>query len=124
MKAFAIACDCEVRVFSPMTGSHQMSPNSFKTYELEEYSSYSLKNQKDCRRVCLEKFQEDMPARRLNALLVTYTQSLIDDRVLGHNCTGFTTLKFPVRVKAKLGPMGLGNVVDLIQVVNHEQLCF
>ena len=43
---------------------------------------------------------------------------------LSHNCTGFTTLKFPVRVKAKLGPMGLGNVVDLIQVVNHEQLCF
>lgn len=124
MKAFAIGCDCEVRVMSPMTGSHQMNPNTFKTYELEEYSSYSVKNQRDCRRVCLQKFQEDMPADRLNALLVTYAQSLIQERALGYNCTGLTTLKFPVRVKAKLGPMSLGNVADLVQVVNHEELCF
>jgi len=124
LKAFAIGCDCEVRVFSPTTGSYQMNANTFKNYELEEYSSYSVKNQNDCRRVCLAKFQEDIPADRLNALLVTYAQSLIEAKVVGYNCTGLTTLKFPVRVKAKLGPMALGNVADMVQVVNHEQLCF
>lgn len=123
-KAFAIGCDCEVRVYSPTTGSHQMSATSLKTYELEEFSSYSRKNQRQCRRLCLEEFEKDMPQARLNALLLTYTQSLINEKVLGYNCTGLTTLKYPVRVKASLGSLGLGNVANLVQVVSHEELCF
>lgn len=121
---FAIGCDCEVNVFSPMTGSHQMKTNVFKVYELEEYSSYSVKNQRECRQNCMERFEKDMPYERLNALLITYAQGLIKEKVLGFNCTGLTTLKFPVRVKASLGNLGLGNVVDIVQVVNHEELCF
>lgn len=124
MKAFAIACDCEVRIYSPMTGSHQMKSNSLKVYELEEYSTYSFKNQRECRKSCLEKFQEDMSSERLSALLLTYSQSLINERAVGYNCTGLTTLKYPVRVKASLGSLGLGNVADFIQVVTHEEACF
>lgn len=123
-KAFAIPCDCEVRVHSPFTGSYQMKPNSFRVYQLEEFSTYSVRNQKVCRKSCAEKFQSDMPADRLNALLLTYSQSLIDEKAVGFNCTGLTTLKYPVRVKASLGNMGLGTVADIVQVVNHEELCF
>lgn len=101
-----------------------MKSNDFKTYELEEYSSYSIKNQNECRNSCLKRFEEDMPANRLNALLIIYTQSLIREGALGYNCTGLTTLKFPVRVKASLGRLGLGNVADLVQVINHEEACF
>jgi len=123
-KAFAIPCDCEVVVYSPMTGPNQLKPNVLKTYELEEFSTYSVKNQLECRKSCLEKYEEDMPSERLKALLLTYSQALINERVLGYNCTGLTTLKYPVRVKVKLGEMGLGNVSDAIQVVNHEEVCF
>lgn len=124
MKAFAIGCDCEVRVHSPMTGSYQMKPNTFRVYELEEYSTYSKRNQRECRKSCAEKFQSDMTSDRLNALLLTYSQSLIDEKAVGFNCTGLTTLKYPVRVKARLGELGLGTVADFVQVVNHEELCF
>lgn len=124
MKAFAIGCDCEVWVSPPMTGSYQMRANNLKTYELEEYSSYSAKNQNACRNQCIKEFEKDMPVDRLNALLITYGQSLIQEGALGYNCTGLTTLKFPVRVKASLGQTGLGNVVDIVQVVTHEELCF
>lgn len=65
-----------------------------------------------------------MSTDRLNALLVTLSQELIQEKVLGFNCTGLTTLKYPVRVKAKLGDMSLGNVENLVQVVNHEEICF
>jgi len=65
-----------------------------------------------------------MPGDRLRALLLTYTQGLIAERAVGFNCTGLTTLKYPVRVKASLGKLGLGNVSDTIEIVNHEELCF
>lgn len=123
-KAFAIGCDCEVRVYAPMTASHQMSETVLKTYELEEFSSYSKKNQRICRQLCLEQYEKDMPQSRLNALLMSYTQTLINEKVLGYNCTGLTTVKYPVRVKASLGKLGLGNVADTVQVIGHEELCF
>lgn len=121
---FAIPCDCEVRVHTPLTGSQQMSPMVIKKYELEEFSSFSPKNIRLCRESCLAEFQEDMPSERLNALLVTYSMQLIDQKVIGYNCTGLTTLKYPVRVKAKLAQSGLGNVADIVQVVGHEEICF
>jgi hypothetical protein len=121
---FAIPCDCEVKVHSPLTGSYKMSPVIIKTYQLEEFSSFAAKNIQQCRQSCLEEFQKDMPANRLNALLITYSQELIDQKVLGFNCTGLTTLKYPVRVKARLAQNGLGNVADLVQVVGHEEVCF
>lgn len=121
---FAIPCDCEVRVHSPLTGSYKMSPMVIKTYQLEEFSSYAPKNIQQCRQSCLAEFQKDMPAVRLNALLITHSMQLIDQKVLGFNCTGLTTLKYPVRVKAKLAQNGLGNVADIVQVINHEEVCF
>ena len=122
--AMAIPCDCEVRVHSPLTGSHQMPTSIIKTFELEEFSNYNQKNIQRCQRSCLEAFQKDMPAERLSALLVTHSMQLIEQGVLGFNCTGLTTLKYPVRVRAKLGEKGLGNVADLLQVVSHEEVCF
>lgn len=123
-KASAVPCDCEVLVYPPTTGSYKMSPTVLKLYELEEYSNSSVRNQRECRKSCMKKFEEDMPTERMNALLLTYSQRLIEERVLGYNCTGLTTLKYPVRVKARLGQMGLGNVSDMVYVVNHEEPCF
>lgn len=122
--AFAIPCDCEVRVHAPTTASHQMPATVIKIFQLEEYSNYARKNIRQCQRSCLEAFQQDMPADRLNALLLTHSMQLIEQKTLGFNCTGLTTLKYPVRVRAKLGERGLGNVADLVQVVTHEELCF
>lgn len=120
----AIPCDCEVMVYAPTTGTHARGPSNLKTYELEEFSTYSLASQLECRDLCLERFQKDMPTSRLTALLLNFSERLIDNRVQGYNCTGLTTLKYPVRVKAVLGNRGLGNVADFVHVVNHEQSCF
>jgi hypothetical protein len=122
--AFGIPCDCDVMVYAPLTGTHALSPNRIKTYELEEFSAYSQKNMLECRNLCEKEFNRDMGHNRLGALLLTYSERLIENGVLGRNCTGLTTLKFPVRVKAILGKQGLGNVVDTIHIVNHEETCF
>jgi len=101
-----------------------MAPVVIKKYELEEFSSFAPKNIRQCRESCLAEFQKDMPADRLSALLITHSMQLIDQKVVGYNCTGLTTLKYPVRVKAKLAQNGLGNVADIVQVVSHEEICF
>jgi hypothetical protein len=123
-KTWGLSCDCDVVVYSPLSGSHLLSPKVIKKYELDEFAGYGRKNILTCQESCLKEFQEDMPSKRLNALLVTYSMELIEERKIGFNCTGLTTLKYPVRVKAKLGRYGLGSVADMIQVVNHEEICF
>lgn len=124
MNAFAMKCDCEVRVFSPITGSHQMDSTPLKTYTLETYDSYRVKNQLRCRDLCLKTFEEDLPTERMTALLLLHSARVIREGLLGYNCTGLTNLKYPVRVKASLGKLSLGNVADQTYAVNHEEPCF
>ncbi len=121
---FAIPCDCEVIVHAPLSGPYRMPSTLLKRYELEDFASYSPKAQGDCRKSCASAFEEDMPSERLTALLLNYSQKLIESKILGHNCTGLTTLKYPVRVKSLLGKRGLGTVADFIHVVNYEEICF
>lgn len=120
----AVNCDCEVVIYPPLTGSHKIGPSTLKTYELEEFNGYAVKNQWECRKLCLDQFHEDIPTERLNALLTLYSQRLVEDKKVGFSCTSPTTFKYPVRVRASLGSLGLGNVADQIQVVTHEEACF
>jgi hypothetical protein len=121
---YGVECDCEIRVYSPTTASHQISTTPLKNYQLNSYDSYSKNNQWHCRKSCLQKFHEDMSTVRLSALLTLHSERLIEEGLVGFNCTGLTTFKYPVRVKASLGEKGLGNVTDQIVVVNHEERCF
>lgn len=65
-----------------------------------------------------------MSNQRLDLELQGLAKTLINNQAIGYNCTGLTTLKFPVKVKASLGKTGLGNVEDFIQVVSFEETCF
>ena len=74
--------------------------------------------------MCLKTFEENLPVERMTALLIIHSSRLIREGLLGYNCTGLTTVKYPVRVKASLGNLNLGNVADQVYVVNHEEQCF
>lgn len=120
----AASCNCEVKVYHPTTVSQKLKAATMKEYQLENFDTLSIKNQYQCRSLCLKEFHRDLPAERLAALLITLSQRLIDEGVAGYNCTGLTTFKYPLRVKAKLGRLAIGNVADQIEVVTHEQACF
>lgn len=122
--SWAVDCDCSVVAFSPLTASHVLPSVTLRKFELESYDNRSIKSQLSCRKSCLKSFEKVMNHQSLNSLLVAHTQNLIENKLVGFNCTGLTTLKFPVRVKAKLGNFGLGHVADVIHVVNHEEICF
>lgn len=122
--AFAASCDCDLLVFSPMTSSHQSEPSVLKTYELENYASKSLNAQSACQKSCLKTFSKDMKGGRLKSLLHLYTQRLISEKAVGFNCTGLTTLQYPVVVKARLGNLSLGNVYRSLEVLTYEEPCF
>lgn len=120
----AATCDCEVRVYHPTTASQKINSAVMLDYQLETFDSYSVRNQRRCRALCLTKFREDLPSPRLSALLQKLSERLIDEQVVGYNCTGLTTFRYPVRVKAKLGALSLGNVEDRMEVVTYEEPCF
>ncbi len=120
----ALDCDCQVTAFSPLTGSVASSPHVLEFYKLESFSKNTESSQALCRNLCLRKFHQELPVERLGEVLKALSETLIDQRAVGYNCTGLTTLKFPIRVKASLGKTGLGNVEDFIQVINLESSCF
>lgn len=107
-----------------MTGPYKMEAYTLKVFELDDFSTYSIKNQRTCKKMCEKEFEESLPVAKLKAELLKFTETLIQERSVGYNCTGLTTLKYPVRVKASLGDMGLGNVADTIQVINYDKPCF
>jgi hypothetical protein len=122
--ALALPCVCEVRFHTPLTASHEIPPHLYYSFEADEFPSVSLKHVNLCREVCKSSFHQKIPAERLQAGVTNYGQFLVEQNLVGHNCTGFTTLKFPIKVRAFLGPYGLGNVVNLSQVINYERICF
>jgi hypothetical protein len=122
--AFSLPCDCLVQVFGPLTGPKSLAVKTMKIFELEEFSKHSNVNGELCRKSCMNKFEKEITNNVLNFELLSYSQELIQNNIIGHNCTGSTTLKFPIRVKARLGGIGLGNVSDFIQVINFEEPCF
>ena len=124
LKLFAIGCDCQVMALSPLTGSLAPSPHVLESYKLESFSKNTERSQVLCRESCLRKFQGEMSNQRLQQALLLLSKNLVNERAIGYSCTGLTTLKFPVRVKASLGRTGLGNVEDFIKVINFEESCF
>lgn len=124
MRIWAASCDCDLLVFSPLTGSHEMPPATLKTYELENYASENRVVQSKCQNSCIKAFNKDMKNDRLKSVLTLYAQRLIEERAIGFNCTGLTTLQFPVVVKARLGTLSLGNVHRSMEVITHEEACF
>lgn len=120
----AATCDCQVVVHHPITSSQKIQPAVLTEYKLQTFDTHSRKNQFICRQLCLEEFHKDLPSARLTALLQTLSQRLIQEGVVGYNCTGLTTFRYPIRVKAKLGRLSLGNVADRLEVVTHEEACF
>jgi hypothetical protein len=123
LSAYSIQCDCEVRIYGPLTGPQTLGIKILKVFELEEFNRHSLSNHDLCRESCVKTFEKEVTSKRLKFELLNYSQELIEKNIIGYNCSGLTTLKFPIRTKAFLGGKGLGNVSDFIEVVSFEKAC-
>ncbi len=120
----AIHCDCEVYVLPPTSGSHSIPIKKLAVFEIDEFSSYSTKSQFSCRNFCRQEVEEKLSSSDLTKKLNDYSAYLAEKSLIGYSCSGLTTLKYPIKVKAVLGKKGLGSVADFIQVVNYSQNCF
>jgi hypothetical protein len=121
---FAIHCDCEVYVLPPTSGPQSIPAKKLAVFEIHEFSSYSKKSQFLCRNLCGQEVEEKLSSSDLARQLKDYSASLVENKLIGYSCSGFTTLKYPIKVKAVLGNRGLGSVADFTQVVNYTHNCF
>lgn len=120
----ALTCQCSILAYSPVTGPRNLKPELIKKFDLEEFGNLKQINQKKCLESCYHAFEKEMSYEALYDLLKGYSYTLIDQKVLGYSCTGVSVYKFPIRVKANLGHLGLGNVADFIEVIDLEVECF
>lgn len=124
VNGFAFYCDCRLLIFSPLTGSHRLDSVEYKSYTLETFSKINDNTKNACRLSCSEKFNANFKSDDFYSIVYRHAEELIQSGAIGYNCTGQTTLKFPVKIKASLGHVPLGNVADFIQVVTYEKSCF
>ena len=122
--ALAYTCQCVIEVYPPVTASHAI-PLESKIYdEGREFGKLSKVTYQACLMDCRESAHNDYSYPQLQQIVQKQTVKLIEKAKIGHNCTGQTTLKYPVRFKANLGPIALGNIREEMVIIQHEEQCF
>ncbi len=122
--AFSYTCECKIELYPPITGSHSIPVEEKVFDEGREFGRLNKYNYEACARDCQSAAIEKFPYEQLQQVAYQQSVKLIQNDQVGYNCTGPTTLKYPVRFKAHLGPISLGNVRQETVIVHHEQKCF
>lgn len=123
-QTLAYTCQCSIEVYPPTTGSHSIPISSKVFDEGREFGRISKASYQACYQDCKEASVETFPYPQLQQVAYQQSVKLIQNDEVGYNCTGPTTFKYPVRFKAMLGPISLGNVRQELVIVHHEQKCF
>lgn len=122
--ALAYTCQCSIEVYPPTTGSHSI-PLESKVFDVgREFGRINKYSYQACYSDCKAASTEKFPYPQLQQVAYQQSVKLIQNDEVGYNCTGPTTFKYPVRFKATLGPIPLGNVRQEMVIVHHEQKCF
>ncbi len=123
-QVYAYTCQCTVEVYPPTTGSHSIPLESKMFDDGREYGRLTKYSYQACATECRESSIDKFPYPQLQQVAYQQSVKLIKNDEVGYNCTGPTTFKYPVRFKASLGPVTLGNVRQEMVIVHHDQKCF
>lgn len=124
LPALSYTCECRVEFYPPLTGSHSIPIESKIFEEGREFGKINKYSYQACYEDCKNAAVEKFPYTQLQQVAYQQSVKLIQNDQVGYNCTGPTTFKYPVRFKAFLGPVSLGNVRQEMIIVHHDQKCF
>ncbi len=120
--AWALECACEVYAFPPLTASHRIPPHLVGDVD----AGVQEDNQLDptlCRTRCQELSRNEYDATMLKERIAPWVDQLAADGTVGRNCTGPTTFKVPVRVRARLGAATLGIAREDMVFLHRQIAC-
>ncbi len=116
-------CQCEVFASSPLSASHRLGPFSLVQFKTSYFGKWDASSVKSCRDECVTEAQRGYDANELRQRLTPIAQELIATGDVGINCTGPTDLKFPVKVRARMGEKVLGIAHETMVFLHLEQRC-
>lgn len=117
-------CSCEIYAVSPMRDSRRIEDYTVANLRGKFYGNYDLNAVRDCRNDCAILAQEQYDETTLKDKLLPWADELVAYGLSGYNCTGPTTFKIPVRVRASLGERRLGIARQSVIFLHRERSCF
>ncbi len=118
-----VFCHCEVRVANPLPGLTKPEAKLLSQFKASYQGDFALESQKQCLIDCRENVWSRYPTATLDEMLRPWLIQLLDQQVVGKNCTGETTLKIPLRVRARLNQHAIGNALDIIHITHIKRSC-
>lgn len=122
--AFSYTCECKIELYPPLTGSLSTQVESKVFDEGREFGVLNPQNYQGCLMDCRQAAYNEFPYYQLQQVAYQQSNKLIANDALGYSCGSATTYKYPVRFKASLGPIALGNVRQELVIIHREQNCF
>lgn len=117
-------CECELYAVSPMTASQKVENHVVAQFRGKYYGDFDASSVKECRNDCAHITQTEYDDETLKEKLLPWVNELIEYGLAGYNCTGPTTFKVPVRVRASLGERRLGISRESMVFLHREKSCF
>ena len=117
-------CMCQVVAVAPMEGSHKVENHIVAEFEGKFYGNYDYGAVRNCRSDCAIIGQRRYDEETLKDKLLPWVDELVAYGFNGYNCTGPTTFKVPVRIRASLGRRTLGIARQQMIFIHRERSCF
>lgn len=118
-----VDCSCEVRALAPMRASQAVLPHRVGEFPGRQFGTREASAPatclKECRRDALARF----PRAALEAELTPWVDEVAANGGQGRICSGPTTFKVPVQVKAHLGDQALGVAHQTVVFLHREFDC-
>jgi len=118
-----VDCACEVTALSPMRASQSVLPRQVGRFLGREFGEREVGAADVCLRECRRDALGKYPRALLEAELVPWAEELASEGAHGRICSGPTTFKIPVHVKAQLGDRPLGIAHRTVVFLHREQNC-
>jgi hypothetical protein len=122
--AWSSTCECHLNAFSPIHGNTFSYKDKVMTFIGNYHGAINVKSVHGCRQECVEMMRDKVDSDDLLVELKLRAQKMVDEETIGYNCTGTTTFKFPIEMRAYIGDRSLGSTYKSLEIVHVEKKCF
>mgnify|MGYP003390277214 CR=1 FL=1 len=124
VSAWASYCQCELYAVHPISASNKTEIHTIDRMQGKYYGIVNAATARECRQDCAALTQQEYTEEVLQEKLTPWVDELVNSGLAGYNCTGPTSFKVPVRVRATLQSRSLGIARQSMVFIHRNRSCF
>lgn len=124
VSAWANYCQCQLYAVAPLSASNKTETHTIGELRGKYYGIVTARTARECRQDCAVLAQTKYDEETLQEKLTPWVDELVSSGLAGHNCTGPTSFKIPVRVRAVLENRSLGIARQEMIFIHRNRNCF